>query len=271
MTSRLACLLGALTLFQPGALPALAQISLQPTALPETTAETEDWYLSGAPISWGGNLYYPAGPISHFLRNEMVRTGTYERTPLYVRTTQEPGSIVYVPLPGGLVRPYERRRAGSLAGTVGSTVPSFPIVLPSAEARPTERMLRGPAPPTGVPVGTMGFGTSAQPARTTVAPAARTPAGVAGTSGAAGGPPGEPNTTPLQSAQRPIGLNNIFLHFQNVRWFSAGAAVEFTADRFTHTGEYHGFSVFAQNDRRDVIYVSPVPGAPGLLAPYKAR
>src|SRR4051812_12870816 len=84
-----------------------AQISLQPTPPPAVTADGESWYQNGGPISLGGNLYYPAGATIHFLRNEMVRAGTYGNVPVYVRTTQEPGSIVFVPLPGGLMRPYE--------------------------------------------------------------------------------------------------------------------------------------------------------------------
>src|SRR5215210_5664131 len=111
--------------------PLMAQVSSVP---PTVTAENEAWYLSGGAVSFGGGVYYPAGAVIHFVRNEMVRTGFLGNTPVYARTTQEPGSIIYVPLAGGLMRPYERRRSGELAGTSGSSAPSFVVVLPAAEA-----------------------------------------------------------------------------------------------------------------------------------------
>jgi hypothetical protein len=240
-----------------------AQITLQPTPPPAVTAENESWYQGGGPISYAGNLYYPAGAITHFLRNEMKRTGTYGNVPIYIRTTQEPGSIVYVPLPGGLMKPYERRRSGDLAGTVGSTAPSFVISLPAAETNPS--ILQAPAPPTGVPVGSTGFiPTEPSPApegesRTEALPS---PVGTVG-----------PllTRTRIQTVQRPVGLNAVFVEFQGARWFSAGSAVEYSADRFTPIGEHRGFTVYQQKEQPGVIYMALLPGTPGLVAPYRHR
>jgi hypothetical protein len=237
-----------------------AQITLQPTPPPTVTAENESWYLSGAPITWNGNLYYPAGPITHFVRNEMVRAGTYGNVPIYIQTTREPGSIIYVPLAGGLVRPYERRRAGDLAGTVGSTAPSFVVTLPAEET--ASGVLRAPAPPTGVPVGTTGFiPTEPEPEPPAPAPV---PVGTAG-------PTTAPVHTRIQTVKPPVGLNAVFIDFQGRRWFSAGPAVEFSADRFTQIGEYRGFPVYVRQGQPDVIYIPLLRGAPGLVAPYKLR
>jgi hypothetical protein len=36
-------------------------------------------------------------------------------------------SLIYVPIGGNLMRPYERRRSGELAGTTGSRTPSWPV------------------------------------------------------------------------------------------------------------------------------------------------
>src|SRR5262245_55148428 len=98
MRTRLKGYVAALVLTGAFGITLRAQITLQPTPPPAVTAENETWYQGGGPISYGGNLYYPAGAITHFIRNEMVRTGTYGNVPIYIRTTQEPGSILYVPL-----------------------------------------------------------------------------------------------------------------------------------------------------------------------------
>jgi hypothetical protein len=238
-----------------------AQISLQPTPPPAVTAENESWYQSGTPISYGGNLYYPAGAITHFVRNEMVRTGTYGNVPIYVRTTQEPGSIIYVPLAGGLMRPYERPRSGDLAGTVGSTAPSFVVSLPSEE--PYTGLLQAPSPPTGVPVGTTGF--------IPTEPAPEPPAAAPEPVGTTGPVLLSPARTRIQTAQRPVGLNTVFVEFQGTRWFSAGPAVEYSADRFTPIGEHRGFPVYQQKGQPGVIYLALLPGTPGLVGPYRSR
>lgn len=252
--------------------PAAAQVSMQPTPPPAVTAENEPWYLNGGPITFGGNVYYPSGAVTHFSRNEMVRTGIFERTPIYIRPTQEPGSVIYVPLAGGLMRPYERRRSGELAGTSGSSAPGFPVALPAEEAdQNIVAAIQAPAPPTGVPVGTTGF--AAEPARGPVAAAAPEPAApvAVGTSGRVLMPPALPVRTRVQTVQRPVGLNAVYLEFRDTRWFAAGPAVEFTPDRFTRVGEYRGFPVYEEKGRPGTIYVSLLSATPALVTPYRAR
>ena len=112
---------------------AAAQMTMRPTPVPVVTAENTSWYLAGEPIMYSGSIYYPAGPEIYFNPYEMVRSGEFRGVPFYSRTTIEPFSKVFVPLPGGRMLPYERRRAGDLAGTTGSTAPSFPVVNPSEE------------------------------------------------------------------------------------------------------------------------------------------
>jgi hypothetical protein len=254
--------------------PLAAQVSLQSTPPPTVTAENEPWYSSGGPVTFAGSVYYPSGPVTHFLRNEMVRTGTVGNVPVYARTTQEAGSVIYVPLSGGVMKPYERRRSGDLAGTVGSTAPSFTVVLPSEEALPTAASsLQSPQPaPLPIPVGTTGFAPAAAPAsptETAAAPAA-TPVPV-GTSGGLADPPLLPARTLIQTVQRPVGLNAVFVDFQNARWFAAGTAVEYTPNRFTRIGEHRGFDVYQEGGQPGTIYLSLLGGAPGLLAPYRRR
>jgi hypothetical protein len=91
------------------------------------TAESEDWYRRGEPIFVADTFYYPAGPEVFFDGNVMVRIAAYGRVPLYADVTVEPYSVVLVPIAGNRMKPYERRRAGDLAGTVGSRTPSFPV------------------------------------------------------------------------------------------------------------------------------------------------
>ena len=269
MTNRLAGRVGAAALTILCSVPLMAQVSSAP---PTITAESETWYLSGEPVSLNGGVYYPAGAVIHFVRNEMVRTGIVGNTPVYARTTQEPGSIIYVPLAGGLMRPYERRRSGELAGTSGSSAPSFVVILRASEGADTIAAgLQAPAPPTGapVPVGTGGVAPAAAPVSTAApaAPAVPAPVGTSGLMQVSS----RPVPTRIETAQRPVGLNNVFIEFQNARWFAAGPAVEFSSSRFTRVGEHRGFPVYQESGRTGTIYLSLLDGAPGLVAPYQTR
>src|SRR5262245_37054388 len=105
---------------------ASAQVYQFPTPVPQVTAANADWQIRGAPIFYAGDFYYPAGPTVFFDGNVMVRSGVYEGIPLYADSTLEPYSVVFVPIGRNLLRPYERRRSGVLAGTTGSRPPSFP-------------------------------------------------------------------------------------------------------------------------------------------------
>jgi hypothetical protein len=245
--------------------PAAAQISMRPTPPPPVTAESQDWYTSGGPISFDGAVFHPSGPITHFNRNEMVDAGTFERVTLYVRPTQEPGSVVYVPLAGGLMRPYERRRDGDLAGTVGSSAPAFPVSLSPAHDSAGFSILgyvQAPADP--LRGGALGI-----PEHAAVATDASASARPVATSGSAPGPGSVPPR--LQSGKQPVGLNGVYISFDGSRWFASGQAKELVPGRFTTTGEYHGFPVYRDSLRPDTIYVQTLAGSPGLVAPYSRR
>jgi hypothetical protein len=250
--------------------PAHAQIAMRPTPSPAATAENEAWYLRGDAITAGGRVYHPSGPVVHFHGHEMVLSGQIGNVPFYTRTTQEPGSIIYVPLPGGVVRPYERRRAGDIAGTVGSTAPSFPVVLPAAE-RPEDGPLRAAAPPTGTPVGLMGRPVSAEgPSAPADFPADPQ---VTGTSGVASLPGLRPSPGALLTARTPVGLNDVFVNFAGDRWFSAGRAVAHD-EGLTRIGDHNGFPVYSRAGSPGTIYIPTIAAAQGgapLLAPYRAR
>ena len=271
MSRSVAQALGATVLTLVLVHPVAAQVSLQSTPPPTVTAENEPWYSSGGPVIFAGSVYYPAGPVTHFSRNEMVRTGVVGNVPVYARTTQETGSAIYVPLAGGVMKPYERRRSGDLAGTVGSSAPSFPVVLPSEETLVgSGGSLEAPViSPLPVPVGTTGY----VPATATApgAPALAAAPSPVGTSGVLFDAPAVPARTRIQTAQRPLGLNTVFVDFQNVRWFAAGGTVVYSPTLFTRIGEHRGFEVYQENAQTGTIYLSLLDGAPGLLTPYRRK
>ena len=238
-----------------------AQVIFHPSPTPIVTAENESWFLNGEAITHSGSVYYPTGPAIYFNPYEMVRSGDYRGIPLYSRTTLEPYSVLYVPLAGGWMKPYERPRSGDLAGTSGSRLPSSPIVSPYEEQiGPLAGIARAPAPPMQiVPVSPHDVPSGAaqpgepEPVATTGAPEQPYPLG------------------PLVSAQLPEGLNGMFVEYLDRRWFISGPAVALDSSRFTRIGEYHGFPVYRQGDDTKTIYVTVARGARGLIAPYSER
>ena len=233
-----------------------AQVTMQPAQRPLVTAENERWYMNGDPITFSGSFYYPAGAQVYFNPYEMVRTGNYMGIPLYARTTLEPYSVIYVPVAGGLMQPYERRREGDVAGTVGSMAPSFPV-RPGTEGAGA---FEAAAPPyQGRPY--VEYLPTDERAAERERPAA--------TTGVSSVPPVQ---GPLRTAKSPVGLNGFFIEYDGQRWFSSGPAVEFDPARFTRVGQYHGFPVYASTDRKEqTVYVAVGDGIADLLAPYSVR
>lgn len=248
--------------------PAAAQSTMTGTPPPLVTTGAESWYLNGSPVTFAGRTYYPAGPRVHFLPSEMVRSGEFNRVPLYTRTTIEPYSVVFVPVGGGLMQPYERRRDGDLAGTAGSSAPSFPIALASdpvvslQDAGRTDASL-GPqaaAPPVVASPASVGDG-SAQPRP--VGTAGVLPAPVSGRARRAAPVPRIPRRTDTK--------NGIYIEYAGAQWFSSGAPVSYDAVRFAKTGERNGLPVYEDRRAPGTIYVPVLSDAAGLVAPYAQR
>lgn len=261
-----------LCLILPGV--AVAQVNLQPTPDPVITADRETWYLNGSPITVFGNIYYPAGAQVHFNRYEMIRSGSFQGVPLYTRTWLEPYSVVFLPLNGGLMQPYERRRTGDVAGTVGSMTPSFPVGS-AAEQANAPLSLQAAAPPTYaspiviVDQASRDVGALArQTAETAVTAPADQPVGTTGVVAA----PAAPVRTRIETARRPQGINGVFIEYEGRRWFASGTAVEYEAAQFRRVGDHRGFGVYERTGESGALYVSLVDGtAPGLLTPYRPR
>jgi hypothetical protein len=239
---------------------AAAQVTFRPTPVPIVTAENERWYLEGQPITYSGSVYYPSGPSVYFNPYEMVRSGEFRGIPLYALKTREPYAVVFVPLVGGQMQPYERRRAGEMAGTVGSSAPSFPVDRDHEATMPDTGLqaMGSPVAREFYPI----YGYSPMDLR------ASEPAPAESTAGT----PAEAPRGPLTTALKPTGLNAFYVEYEGRRWFSNGSALLLDPARFSRSGEYHGFPVYVSSGGpSETIYVAVASAATGLLTPYSAK
>jgi hypothetical protein len=256
------------------AAPAAAQMFSRPTDAPQISAAAESWYLLREPIQYAGELYYPGGATVFFNGNVMVRTGHFNGVPLYADATRDPYSVVYVPVGGGQMKPYERRRSGDLAGSVGTTLPSFPVSLlpdtplvPVAAAAPTNLPLSVGAinafsPEVTPPVVFVpAVATSAAPACNCdqTAPLLVPAAAVV--------PPLPADRVAVLSARRPDNNDGVWIRYGGSTWVSTGVAEPRTT-AFMQVGEHAGFPVFRKADGGDVIYLE---SRVGVLAPYRRK
>jgi hypothetical protein len=257
--------------------PAYAQMQMRPTDRPAVSAAAEPWYVQRQPVFFAGEYYLRAGAAVFFNGNVMVRTGQFNGVPLYADATLEPFSVVYVPIGGGLLQPYERRRSGDLAGTVGSRPPSFPIerqpdgssvrttaVPPTSLASPRESLgVTAPLAPVAPPVATAPAMTAA-PAAAPLATSALT------ATTAAAAAPSASATTPFAIASVVGAPTNdgIWINFAGSRWVSSGRAVPRTDD-MQQVGDHLGFPVLgAGTSGPGVIYLTT---REGVVAPFRRK
>lgn len=250
-----------------------AQVYWLPTPAPQVTAAHEWWQFQDQPVFFLGDFYYPSVPTVYFDGNVMVRSGMYRGIPLYVDATLEPNSVVYVPIGGNVMRPYERKRYSDIAGTVGSRTPWYPIqrdvelsasggavgiqtpALANIE-QPVipESFQRQPGgqsfPTTFNATGTL----TLEPATGAPSPAPRVPERAV------------PNH--IQSIPPPQSNAGIWIEYNGARWYGAGAAVPYSADRFLQIGDDRGFPVYREkNGPSNEIWVAAVIDGP--LAPFR--
>jgi hypothetical protein len=254
---------------------ASAQITIQPTAAPAVTAETESWYLMNEPVFFAGNAYYPSGPALHFLPNEMVLSGLFRGIPLYTRTTIEPYSLVFLPIGGGMVRPYERRRSGDLAGTTGSSVPSFPVEIPMASSRSTPLQAAGPPfvetrgiVAESLPSGQIQLSRAAEPDTSTVESAPP----LTGASSASGvGTGGRRPSTNAAKARTARPGDGIFVEFNNQRWYSSAPPTSLDTTTLRRVGDWHGFPVYASRRTGGSTIYIPIAQGSDAYAAYSRK
>ena len=238
-----------------------AQVRAFRTPAPEVNAANASWQVNSEPITLGGLIFYPTREYRQFDGQVMAQIGVYEGVPMFADTTKEPWSLVYVPVGRERMRTFERARTGELEGTSGSRSASF-VTMPSNAGQ--EVTLATPAnagPPSATterPVGTAGS-IVPRPSATNTA-VANIPERSRVT------------RTRVETIPRPMATSNagVWLDFNGARWYSAGSAVPYVADRFTPVGTYRGFRVYRANSgNRDRIWVSVVPDGP--VAPYDKR
>jgi hypothetical protein len=237
-----------------------AQPMIRDSRPPSITAESESWYLSGTPITYEGHFYYPAGARVHFLPSEMVRSGDFRGVPLYARTTIEPFSIVFVPVGGGMMQPYERRREGELAGTVGSSAPSFPVALASDSG--LDDVAFGPQAPAPPRLAELAEGTQETPP---------TPVGTYGDGRELDGlnlSLGERAARAGRFPRRADSPNAIFVEYSGSRWYSSGPPVPYEPARFTAAGQMDGFPVYRQRGGDPLTIYVPIAKDATSVAPY---
>jgi hypothetical protein len=227
--------------------PLSPQVIWQPQPAPLVTAEGETWFRLGEPIAFEGYVYYPAGARVFFDPNVMVRSGTFRGIPIYIDTTIEAYSRIFLPISGGLLQPYERRRTGDVAGTTGSRAPSFPV---SIAGEPSEE----PA--------TVGAAGSVEV--TSPEPRATTTSGVSTTSNAP-----RPQRHVVEAGRRPKGLNEIYVSFSGYRWRVAGKAVPLSENALVMIGHSGHFPVYAPRGETASPRLIYIPSRLGLVAPYE--
>jgi hypothetical protein len=239
------------------------QIKLQPTQPPTVTAENEPWYQMREPVIFAGEYYYPAGAAIHFLPNEMVPSGLFRGVPLYSRTTIEPNSVVFVPIGGGMMQPFERRRTGDLVGTTGSAPPALPVDM-SSPSTPRPIQAAGPPVVSTQPVEEPPLGTYA----TDLLARSRESAGASNASAAAAGRVTASRTT---QAPKPAPSKGIFVEFEHEHWYSTGHPRTLNPASLKKVGELNGFPVFTARDSNGATIYIPIAKDADAYASYTKR
>src|SRR5262245_39576901 len=260
-TGLLLCRCFAITLL---AAPVQAKFNLQPTQPPTVTADNEPWYQMREPVIFAGEYYFPAGPAIHFLANEMVPSGLFRGVPLYSRTTIEPYSVVFVPIAGGMMQPYERRRTGDLVGTTGSSAPSLPVDMSPTPESPRWIQAAGPPVVSSQPIVEPPEGTYAADLLNRSRESAKASYASTGMLGRVS--PSRRNTAPKVDTSK-----GIYVEFQNERWYSSARPQSLDRRSLKQIGEMNGFPVFtARGSKGSTIYI-PVSKDADAYAAYSKR
>ena len=211
-------------------------------AEPAPTAVAGDaaWYRAGEPVLHRGELYYPGGTQTFFNGNTMVLVGEFRGVPLYADPTLETGSIIYVPVSGKLMQPYELLREGDLAGTSGSRVPSYPPDTPSPISAADDDVR---------PVATVGTRVPSPP--------------LTGEDGRALAPAASAPVEVIAPSPRVRG-RGIWVEWNGVAWSAAGPAVRI-GPQFTAIGTFNGRTVY-RGAADGTIWIET---AQGLATPWR--
>jgi len=240
---------------------AQAQVYQLPTAPPIVTAANASWQHAGRPIYYAGGIYDPSGPTAFFDGQVMARTGVVDGVPVYADKTLEPWSVVYVPISGNLMQPYERRRSGALVGTVGSRMPAQPIQRDVEQSVANDSMRDGDIE--GFPIVNTG---RAQWTWPTPPPSDGPPPALGPQSASR---KAVPSSVPvIRTVPRRETTNaGVYVDFAGAHHYSSGRVVTHDEAKFTRIGELGGAAVYREaGGSEKTIYIEVVPDGP--LAPY---
>ena len=83
-------------------------------------------------------------------------------------------------------------------------------------------------------------------------------------------PASPPQRVGIESIPPATANRGVWIDFNGARWYSAGPAVTFAANRFTPLGAYRGYAVYRRNGgATDEIYVTATLDGP--VAPYRRQ
>lgn len=223
---------------------ATAQVVMRAEPAPVRVAGETSWYRAGEPVLHQGELFYPGGAQAFFQKDVMVLVGEFRGVPLYADPTLETGSIIYIPVEGALMQPYERLRTGDLAGTSGSRLPSYPAATSSELAVLPQAVTSSGARVPPEPIGDL-------------APAAET--------ALADAPPAAPANVEVIAPDRPGATRGtgIWIEWNGAAWNAAGPATRI-GPQMTRIGTYDGRAVFSGPDARTIW----IETAQGLATPW---
>jgi hypothetical protein len=238
-----------------------AQVYQLPTPPPVVTAADAIWRTTGQPFYYAGGIYYPSGPTEFFDGQVMARIGVVDGVPVYENKTLEPWSVVLVPTGQNMMQPYERRRSGTLAGTVGSRMPGQPIQRDVELSVANDSTRDGEID--GIPVITTGRAqwTWPTPPPPVVSAPALAPLSARAKTVSSSVP--VIRTIPRRETTNA----GPYVDFAGTHHYSSGKAVVHDPQRFTRIGDSAGAAVFREaGGPEKTIYVEAVRD--GLLAPY---
>lgn len=244
-----------------------AQVYLNPTPDPTVSAANEQWQRTGEAIYFQGHFYFPAGPTEFFDNQVMVRAGDHRGVPIYVNSTLPQGDVIYIPVAGRQMKPYERRRRDGIAGTTGGRVPSFPV-------EPHMSVSRWSADEREPMIASLSTGRAQWDWMPSSDVRAIAPVFSLDQPALAQVPQRRASIIPLgvitAVPRRETTNAGAFVSFDDQRYFAAGRAVVNSAERFIRVGGLNQAGVYRElrGDAR-TIYVESVPG--GLLAPYTRK
>jgi hypothetical protein len=129
----------------------------------QPNASAAEWQVNSEPLMFAGLIFYPTRETRFFDPMVMTQVGAFQGAPLYADVTQQPYTVVYVPVGRGLMRAYEINPRRDLAattnavererlnavGTGGAAIPPPAPMVSAAAPAPEPTHVQSIPPPSG--------------------------------------------------------------------------------------------------------------------------